>query len=83
MATLREWQGDNAAHRETKIGCLQRIADGVEKMAVRHTELMDALADYKWRFEAENREVKRWANRCAAYKGIIKKLKEKKMKGDK
>ena len=83
MATLRETSKGEFIREDCRVvetaaintGCLQRIADAVEKMAIRYTELIDELADYEWRFEAENREVRRWANRCAAYKGIIRKMK--------
>jgi hypothetical protein len=53
-----------------------RIADAVEKMAVRHTELIDDRERFKRWYMQRAERVKLLERRCAAYKGIVKRLKK-------
>ena len=62
---------------EINSGSLQRIAGAVEKMAERHTELIDECSRYKNWLGDEEKKVLRLEHKCAAYKGVITKLKKK------
>ncbi len=68
-------------------GCLQRIADAVEKMAENHLVLIAERDKYKRWYEGLIKEDNVLRKRCAAYKGLVKTLKQpiiiKKIKGNK
>ena len=73
-STGKEYIGDE----RIKLGCLMRIADATEKMAVNHISLMAERDVYlRWYNESCGRERK--ANRrIAGLKGCIKRLKKAK-----
>jgi len=70
-------QCENATVAEIDCGSLQRIADAVEKMALRYTELIDkadrseSSAKY-WRSESEHKD-----RQLSAYKGQVTRLRKK------
>lgn len=73
----RDWTNEDSSLETLRTGCLMRIADATEKMAKRHTELIDErdrqqrLADY-WRQCCERTE-----RRLRAAKGQITKLRKR------
>ena len=71
-----EQKGRQITDDRLKIGCLQRIADAVEKMAERHTELIADLNFNKSLLTQEEKKVLFLEHKCAAYKGVITKLKK-------
>lgn len=75
----KQWATDENAptHEQIQIGCLQRIADATEKMAVRHTELIQQRDSYErsadfWRAQSEKKD-----RRVVALRGQITKLRKK------
>jgi hypothetical protein len=61
--------------KDLVISYLFRIADAVEKMAFRHTELIDVNNQYKLWNDRLNQKCILLKRRVSAYKGIIKRLK--------
>lgn len=66
------------SENELKVGCLQRIADATEKMAARHTELMEDRDYYKGAYERGVERERRLERRVAALKGAITRIKKRK-----
>lgn len=75
MSNLREASKKERQSAETgehfKIGCLQRIADAVEKMSSTYQRLIDDRDRYKRLYEQELAANKRMANRIAGLRGAI------------
>lgn len=71
---------DNVTHNNTweslNTGCLQRIADAAEKMAVNHSQLLNSLDYYKRRSAALEQRVEELKRKVAALRGVITKLKQ-------
>jgi len=60
---------------DIKFGCLLRIADGVEKMAINHTKLINEKKHFEFMSKQNLESYERERRRANAYKGIIRKLK--------
>jgi uncharacterized coiled-coil DUF342 family protein len=75
-SSKREWTSRDITE-DINVGSLQRIADACEKMALRHTELIDARDKYaNW---LRNCEAERDALRkqVSALRGVITKLRRR------
>lgn len=66
---------------ELRNGSLQRIADAVEKMAVRHTELIDQRDRYERMYTNERSRREAAQRHAAALRGVITRLKKAHPKG--
>lgn len=62
---------------DLKVGCLQRIADGIEKMAANHDALVRDRDFYKTQCEQYRAGNDRLFRRVAALRGTITKMKRK------
>lgn len=60
-----------------KVGCLQRIANAVEVMSVRYTDLIDERDRYKRWYEEERARNKKLRYRITGLRGAITRLKGK------
>lgn len=69
-------RGESAHTDELRTGALQRIADAVEKMAQRHTELIDERDMYKRWYDRESERRARAERRIAALQGVITRMKK-------
>ncbi len=58
------------------VGCLLRIADAVEKVAIRHTDLMDARDRYERESKTYRERVTVRDRTISALKGVITKMKK-------
>lgn len=66
---------DSLNLEELQTGCLMRIADATEKMASNFTQLQNEVERYK-RIQAKHvSEIATLEKRVAAYKGLVKRLK--------
>jgi hypothetical protein len=65
-------------NEQLTVGCLQRIADATERMAINHTLLMDELDRYKNLLTAERIRVDSRDNTIRGLRGQITKLKARK-----
>jgi ribosomal protein S17E len=72
----KEWSS-GATTEHLRTGCLQRIADAVEKVAANYQRLIDDRDQYKRWYEQERASSKRLANRVAGLRGAITRLKRK------
>lgn len=61
---------------EIRNGTLQRIADAVEKMALRHTELIDQRDRYERMYTYERTRRETAERQIAALRGVITKMKK-------
>ena len=81
-SSRREWvtKGKNGTDEEIKVGCLQRIADGVEAMG-KNVAALEAERDH-WKRIAEERvtTVFRLLRRNAGLKGALTRMKAKEHK---
>lgn len=69
-------EGQSVTREDLKFGCLLRIADATEKMALRYSELIDRAERYeRWYEEARARAAKLYRSN-AALRGHIKRLKK-------
>lgn len=59
------------------MGCMLRIADAVEKMAMNHQQLINERDNYKRWYEDEKAEKEFLLKRISSLKGYITKLKNK------
>ncbi len=66
----------NASHEQIKLGALLRIADAVEAMAKRHTELMSARDFWEGRAKANSKRLDLELRRTAALRGHLKRTKK-------
>lgn len=76
----RNWvagNGEQSSNEQIQIGCLQRIADATEAMAINHTKLID---ENKW-LAASRKQYREWNESLersnAALKGHLTRLKKK------
>ena len=81
MSTLRDssrqtWNGGNSIEH-INAGSLQRIADACERMAVRHTELIEERDRYARWHKDEQARRERWQRKHSAALGQITKLRKK------
>lgn len=72
----RNWSNDNNSNENIQLGCMLRIADATEKMAQRHTELIDQRDMYKRWYDEEAQRRKTIEYQLSAAKGQITKLKK-------
>lgn len=66
-----EWAQDASPIEAINTGSLQRIADAVEKMAVRHTELINQRDYFERRAREEGAAAKSLQRRASAFQGVI------------
>jgi len=64
--------------KEVQIGCLQRIADAVEKMAETYPQLIKDRDYYRDRYAANQKEIGTLRRQIISLKGVITKLNKKK-----
>ena len=69
--------GQTLNRDDLKFGALLRIADATEKMAQRHTDLMNSAKLYQESADYWRRQYESMERRCRALKGQITKLKKK------
>lgn len=62
---------------DLKLGCLQRIADAVEKMSGSYQRLIEDRDTYKRWHEQEKASSRRLTNRITGLRGVITRLKRK------
>lgn len=60
---------------EIQVGCLQRIADAVEKMAHNHDDLLQDIYLLRRTNESHKVTIDKLFRQVNTYKGIIKKMK--------
>ena len=72
-----EWRtlGDWLTTAEVQAGCLQRIADALEKVVPRYDAMQDSLALYKRWHEEEKQRRRKCERRIAALQGVITRVK--------
>ena len=58
-------------------GCLMRIADASEKMAQRHTELIEQRDSFERRYKTEQKRVEHLERSNASLRGHLKRAKAK------
>ena len=83
MATLREtskreWTPVDNSLEAINAGSLQRIADATEKMAQRHTELIDRANRLQRDYDRVCERNARQERRIAALRGVITKMRKAK-----
>ncbi len=66
--------------QQIQTGCLQRIADALEKIVPRYDAMQDSLALYKRWHEEEEARRKSCERRLSAMKGVVARLRKKKAK---
>jgi len=66
---------------DLKTGCLMRIADATEAMALRHTELIKQRDKFERWYNDERKRRWHLERSNAALRGHIKRLKNKQLKG--
>ena len=59
-----------------KLGCLQRMADATEKMALNHERLISDRDFYKSLYEGQREESRRLRRRIAGLRGAITRLRK-------
>lgn len=69
-------QSDTPTWQEVRDGALLRIADAVEKMALRNTELIDERDRYKRTYDTERGWRERAERQVSAMRGVITKMKK-------
>lgn len=75
-ASRQNWSSSNTVE-EINSGCLQRIADATEKMAMNYTTLLNERDRYyKWYMEQQEVKEKLY-RRISALKGVITRMKKK------
>ncbi len=75
-SSKKEWtSADSIEHINT--GSLQRIADACEKMAIRHTELIDRADKYERFYKRVVAQLDASERRNAALRGVITKLRRR------
>jgi hypothetical protein len=62
---------------EIKVGAIQRIADGVEKMAGSYQSIIDSRDWYKMRYEDLTKEIRRLDRKNQALRGVITRMKRR------
>lgn len=70
------WANDSNGNENILLGCMLRIADASEKMAQRHTELINERDMYKRWYEQASKERRYYERRVAELKGQITDLKK-------
>mgnify|MGYP003583070035 FL=1 len=65
----RNWANDDSSNEQIQLGCMLRIADATEKMALRHTELMRDRDQYERWFRDEAARRKSVERQLSAAKG--------------
>ena len=73
-------KGEYPGDTNIQLGCLMRIADATEKMALKYTQLEKDLEWYSKKYSEQRQEIDRMAKRIAGYKGHINRLKKAKKK---
>ncbi len=73
----REWVNDDSSIEQIQLGCMLRIADAIEKMAQRHTELIRDRDMYNRWYDEEVERRKIAERSLSAAKGQITKLRKK------
>ncbi len=68
---------DSPTHEEIRTGSFQRIADSVETIAKRYSDLLDDAAREKRQREEAEAGVSKLYRRIYALKGVITKLKKR------
>lgn len=68
--------GETPTWQEVRDGALLRIADAVEKMAQRHTALIDERDMYKRWYDNEAKRRAKAERRIAALQGVITRMKK-------
>lgn len=74
-----EWNSSQSTLEAINSGSLQRIADATEKMASNYTQLQNDLDLYKRWYNDESEQNKKLTKQISSLKGIITKLKKKKI----
>lgn len=77
-ASRLEWtptQSDGPVAEQISIGCLQRIADATEKMALRYTELIDRNTRLQRDYNRLSEKSAKQERTIAGLRGTITKLK--------
>lgn len=69
-------RGESAHTDELRTGALQRIADAVEKMAQRHTELIAERDRFERYYRSEIDLRYAAERRCSALQGVITRMKK-------
>lgn len=70
-------EGEGVSDDSLKTGALLRIADATEKMAQRHTELIEQRDRYERYWEESRRTIEARDRQIAALRGQITKLKRR------
>lgn len=73
----QNWTTESTSFEAINCGSMLRIADAMEKMAQRHTELMEQRDRYERWWKESDRMAKRLARSLSATKGQVTKLKRK------
>lgn len=79
IETRQNWgthDGKGLNRDQLNTGCMLRIADAVEKMAINHQQLINDRDNYKRWYEDEKQENKILHKRISSMKGVITKLKK-------
>jgi len=72
----RNWTNDNNTNENIQLGCMLRIADASEKMAQRHTDLIDERDRLSRYYRERGERIARLERQLSAAKGQITKLKK-------
>lgn len=71
----RNWTNDANTDGNIQLGCMLRIADATEKMAQRHTDLIEERDRLSRYYRARGEQIARLERQLSAHKGQITKLK--------
>lgn len=72
----RNWTNDSSTNENIQLGCMLRIADATEKMALRYTELISERDWLAGAYRRRNDDFSRLERSLAAHKGQITRLKK-------
>lgn len=76
QASRQTFVTDAITNEQIRVGCLQRIADAAELAARNHRELVNERDNYKGRIEQLMTQLERCDRQIAAYRGLVRKLKD-------
>lgn len=74
----KNWIGHTKklTENEIKVGCLQRIADSLEKMELPYLRLLDDVAHLKEKHRERNAAIDHLNRRIASLQGVITRMKK-------